>query len=200
MSSKSSRTDLPETVLVARVLRPHGVRGEVAVELLTDVADRLAPGSRLLLADGDAVPRAVPGLPAELVVTGRRPQKTGFLVRFEGIEDRDRADLLRGAWFAVPRERVPEAPTGTYYHYELLGCRCRDSGRDLGVVVDLEENGGGLLLIVEGHEGGQGPTGEKSRQVPIPFVQSFIREIDVAKGTIDLELPPGLLETCASTS
>jgi len=58
------------------------------------------------------------------------------------------------------------------------------------VVVDLLEDGGGLLLIVEGEEG----------QVPVPFVQSFIREIDVARGTIDLELPPGLLETCASTS
>ncbi len=190
MSSRSSRTDLPETVLVARVLRPHGVRGEVAIEPLTDVADRLAPGSRLLLADAEAAPRLVPGLPRELEVVGCRPQKSGFLVRFAGIDDRDRADLLRGAWFAVPRERVPEPPSGTYYHYELLGCRCRDGGRDLGVVVDLEENGGGLLLIVE--EGG--------RQVPVPFVQSFIREIDVAKGTIDLELPPGLLETCASTS
>ena len=190
MSSRSSRTDLPETVLVARVLRPHGVRGEVAVEPLTDVAERLAPRSRLLLADGEAAPRVVPGLPGELEVVSCRPQKSGFLVRFAGIDDRDRADLLRGSWFAVPRERVPEPPPGTYYHYELLGCRCRDGGRDLGVVVDLEENGGGLLLIVKDGE----------REVPVPFVQSFIREIDVAKGTIDLELPPGLLETCASTS
>jgi 16S rRNA processing protein RimM len=200
MSSKSSRTDLPETVLVARVLRPHGVRGEVAVAVLTDIEDRLAPGSRLLLADAEAAPRPVPGLPAEVEVVGRRPQKSGLLLRFAGIEDRDRADLLRGAWFAVPRSRVPEPPAGTYYHYELLGCRCRDRGRDLGVVVDLEENGGGLLLIIEGgEEGEEGERGER-RQVPVPFVQSFIREIDVARGTIDLELPPGLLETCASTS
>jgi 16S rRNA processing protein RimM len=190
MSSKSSRTDLPATVLVARVLRPHGVRGEVAVEVLSDVLDRLAPGSKLLLADGEATPRPVAGLPPEVEVVGQRPQKSGALLRFAGIEDRDRADLLRGAWLAVPRERVPEAPPGTYYHYELLGCRCRDGGRDLGVVVDLLEDGGGLLLIVKGAEG----------EVPVPFVQSFIREIDVARGTIDLELPPGLLETCASTS
>ncbi|HEV7518628.1 MAG TPA: ribosome maturation factor RimM, partial [Thermoanaerobaculia bacterium] len=151
----------------------------------------------LLLADGEATPRPVAGLPPEVEVASQRPQKSGALLRFAGIEDRDRADLLRGAWLAVPRERVPEAPPGTYYHYELLGCRCRDGGRDLGVVVDLLEDGGGLLLIVEGGEGHEG--GARGR-VPVPFVQSFIREIDVARGTIDLELPPGLLETCASTS
>jgi 16S rRNA processing protein RimM len=190
MSSKSSRTDLPETVLVGRVLRPHGVRGEVAVEVLTDVWERLDPGSRLLLADGEATPRPVPGLPATLEVASRRPQKSGALLRFAGIEDRDRAELLRGSWLAIPRSAVPAPPPGTYYHYELLGCLCRDGGRELGRVVDLVEDGGGLLLIVEGAGG----------QVPVPFVQSFLRGIDVAGGTIDLELPPGLLEACASTS
>ena len=190
MSSKSSRTDLPETVLVGRVLRPHGVRGEVAVEVLTDVWERLDPGSRLLLTDGEAAPRSVPGLPAALVVAGGRPQKSGMLVRFEGIEDRDRAELLRGSWLAVPRSEVPAAPPGTYYHYELLGCLCREGGRELGRVVDLVEDGGGLLLMVEGAEG----------TVPVPFVQSYLCGIDVAGGTIDLELPPGFLEACGSTS
>jgi len=198
MSSRSSRTDLPSTVLVGRILRPHGVRGELVVEALTDVPDRLAPGSTLLLADAEAAPRPIPGLPPEVEVADSRPHKSGALVRFAGVEDRDRAELFRGTWLAVSRSRVPEPPAGTYYHYELLGCRCRDGGRDLGSVVDLLEDGGGLLLIVETRET-DGTAAEGRRRVPVPFVQSFIREIDVARGTIDLELPPGLLETCAST-
>jgi ribosomal 30S subunit maturation factor RimM len=52
------------------------------------------------------------------------------------------------------------------------------------------EDGGGVMLIVEG----------KGRRVPVPFVKQFLLDVDVARGRIDLALPPGLLETCASTS
>ena len=188
MSSKSSRTegraDLPERVTVGRVIRPHGVRGEVSVAVLTDVPGRFDPGNRLLLA------REEGGAAETVEVAFQRPHKSGVVVRFTGIEDRDRAEELRGAWLEVERSAVPAAPPGTYYHYELLGCRCFDGGRELGEVVDLAEDGGGLLLIVADGE----------RRVPVPFVASFLREIDVAAGRIELELPPGLVEACASRS
>jgi 16S rRNA processing protein RimM len=188
MSSKSSKTDsarsdLPETVTVGRVLRAHGVRGEVGVAVLSDVPGRFEPGSGLL-----AVREGGPPVP--LVVASSRPQKGGLVVRFEGIEDRDRAEELKGLWLEVPRSEVPAAPLGTYYHWELLGCRCRAGSEDLGEVVEIVEDGGGLLLVCEG--GG--------RRVPVPFVRDFLREVDVAGGRIELDLPPGLLEACASRS
>jgi 16S rRNA processing protein RimM len=167
------------------VLKAHGIQGEVMVEALSDVPGRLAPGSSLLLVRE--------GEPARTVeVAASRPHKTGMLVRFVGVDDRDEAGELRGAWLEVPRSQVPAAPAGTYYHYELLGCRCVDlgSGKDLGEVVDLVEDGGGLLLIVSDGE----------RRIPVPFVQAFLRRVDVAGARIELELPPGLLETCASRS
>lgn len=188
MSSKSSKTDdarddLPDTVTVGRVLRAHGVRGEVGVEVLSDVPGRFAPGSGMLAArEGEP--------PIRLTVAASRPHKGGLTVRFEGIEDRDRADELRGMWLEVPRSEVPEPPPGTYYHWQLLGCRCRAGSEDLGRVVEVVEDGGGLLLICEG--GG--------RKVPVPFVREFLREVDVAGGRIELNLPPGLLEACASRS
>jgi len=174
-------------VTVGRVIRPHGVRGEVVVAVLTDVPGRFAPGNTLLLAreapeeDGPAEP---------VVVESERPHKSGVAVRFAGVDDRDRAEELRGAWLEVERSEVPAAPPGTYYHYELLGCRCFDGERELGEVVDLVEDGGGLLLIVADGE----------RRVPVPFVASFLREVDVAAGRIELALPPGLVEACASRS
>lgn len=188
MSSKSSKTDsarndLPETVTVGRVLRPHGVRGEVAVEVLSDVPGRFEPGSTLLAArEGEA--------PARLQVAAGRPHKGGVVVRFEGFDDRDRAEELRGMWLEVPRSEVPEPPPGTYYHWQLLGCRCRAGEEDLGIVVELLEDGGGLLLVCEA----------EGRRVPVPFVERFLREVDVAAGRIELDLPPGLLEACASRS
>jgi len=189
MSSRSSRTDLPERVLVARVLRPHGLRGEVVVEALSDVPGRLDPGSSLLLADAEGRPAAPAGLPREVAVESSRPHKGGFLVRFAGLGDRDGAEALRGVHLAVERARVPPPPAGTYYHYELVGCRCFEGERELGTVAEVAEDGGGLLLIVE----------REGRRLPVPFVARFLKEVDVAAGEIRLELPPGLVETCAST-
>lgn len=194
MTSKSSKTetsggslprrdDLPETVVVGRVLRPHGVRGEVAVEVLTDVPGRFRTGSRLTGVRKD-------GPPVPLLVAASRPHKGGVLVTFEGVEDRDRAGELRGLDLEVPRSEVPKAPRGTYYQFELVGCRCRNGGEDLGQVAEVVEDGGGVMLIVEG----------EGRRVPVPFVKEFLRKVDVAGGRIELELPPGLLETCASRS
>ena len=193
MSSKSSKTegpaasreraDLPETVAVGRVLRPHGVRGEVVVEVLSDVPARFQKGSRLT-----GVRAGSPSLP--LTVAAGRVHKTGAVVRFEGYEDRERAGELRGLDLEVPRAEVPKARRGTYYQFELLGCLCRDHGAELGRVVEVVEDGGGVMLIVEG----------EGRRIPVPFVKEFLRKVDVATGRIDLALPEGLLETCASTS
>jgi 16S rRNA processing protein RimM len=194
MSSKSSKTespsealprrdDLPETVAVGRVLRPHGVRGEVVVEVLSDVPGRFRKGSRLT-----GVREGEPPLP--LVVAAGRAAKNGAVVRFEGYGDRDRAGELRGLDLEVPRSQVPAAPPGTFYRYELLGCLCRNDGEELGRVVEVVEDGGGELLIVEG----------EGRRVPVPFVKEFLRAVDVAAGRIELALPPGLLEACASRS
>jgi 16S rRNA processing protein RimM len=194
MSSKSSKTetpkaatarrdDLPEMVAVGRVLRPQGIKGEVVVEVLSDVPGRFKKGSRVL-----GVREGAPAL--SLVVAAGRPHKGGAVVRFEGYEDRDRAEELRGLDLEVPRSEVPRAPKGTYYQYELLGCLCRDQGEELGRVVEVKEDGGGVMLIVEGD----------GRRVPVPFVREFLREVDVEAGRIELALPEGLLEACASAS
>jgi 16S rRNA processing protein RimM len=194
MSSKSSKTevpeaargerdDLPETVAVGRVLRPHGIRGEVVVEVLSDVPDRFKKGSRVMGAREGAPP-------VSLTVAASRVHKTGAVVRFEGYEDRERAEALRNLDLEVPRSEVPRAPGGTYYQFELLGCLCRNRGEELGRVVEVVEDGGGLMLIVDGGD----------RRVPVPFVKEFLIAVDVAAGRIDLALPEGLLETCASTS
>ena len=169
---------------VGRVIRPHGVRGDIVVAVLTDVPGRFAPGNKLLMAREE-------GGPAEpVVVESERPHKGGVVLRLAGIEDRDRVEELRGSWLEVERSEVPPAPPGTYYHFELLGCRCFDGGRELGEVVEVVEDGGGLLLVVADGE----------RRVPVPFVASFLREIDVAAGRIEVDLPPGLVEVCASRS
>lgn len=187
-------------VLVGRILKPHGVHGEVTVEPLSDRPERLAPGSELELTGPDPdVPRvaeaalesAAAALPAKLTVAASRPHRGRLLVSFEGIADRDAAEPLRGSWLAVELSAVPPPPPGSWYHFQLLGCRCLDrAAGDLGEVVDLVEDGGGLLLVVD----------DGSRRVPVPFVEAFLRRVDPAERVIEVDLPPGLIETCTSTS
>jgi 16S rRNA processing protein RimM len=194
-SSKTERRDLPERVTVGRVLKPHGLRGDVVVEVLSDVPERLAPGSRLAAVADPEAPAAGKAASStgaiELEIVASRPHNAGRRLRFAGRDDRDAIEELRGLWLTVERPAVPAPPAGTYYHYQLVGCRVRDAeAGELGEVVDLVEDGGGLLLLVS----------DGTRQVPVPFVASFLAEVDVASGRIELALPPGFLEACASKS
>lgn len=191
MPSRSANREPPEddgsaeeTILVGILSRPHGIRGEIKVDIHTDNPRRFDPGSELLLVPARGARRAVK-------VTGFRPVRGGGLITIEGCESREDAAELRGARLEVELSRVPEAPAGFYYQYELVGCRCFEAAHgEIGEVVDLVEDGGGHLLRVRSGE----------REVLVPFVEAFLERVDVAGGRIDLRLPPGLIEICESGS
>ena len=191
MSSRSSKkTTSDQTVEVGRVHAAHGVRGEVSVEPYSEVEGRFAPGARLR-------PARLAGA-SVLTVETVRPPKGRLLIRFEGVADRDAAEALRGTVLEVPRDEVPEPPADTWYHFQLVGCRCHDAREgDLGEVVGVTEDGGGVLLDVR----------DGSRRLLIPFVRAMVKRVEpagaegaTAGGRIELELPEGLVEACASKS
>lgn len=180
----SEERQLPKTIVVGRVGRPHGVRGEFTVEVLTDVPDRFSVGERLLLSRPSRAGRAV-------VVATSRAHGDARVIRLHGIEDRGEAEELRGALLEVTRDHVPAPPQGSYYHYELVGCRCVDrTSGDLGTVVEVVEDGGGWILEVD----------DAGRRLLLPFVQAYLVRVDVASALIETDVPPELIKTCASTS
>lgn len=196
MSSRSSKKTSSERpgsgepashVEVGRILGPHGVRGEMAVESFSDAPDRFSPGSGLWL-----VPRV--GAPRRVTVVSSRPHRGAVLVHLDGVDDRDEVEPLRGARVEVERHEVPDPPEGTYYFFQLIGCRVHDAREgDLGEVTDVMEDGGGVLLVVAGAE----------RELLIPFVRAMVRRVVPAEdgtGLIEIELPEGFLEACASRS
>lgn len=178
-----------DRILVGRVVAAHGVRGEVAVEVLSDVPDRFEPGSEVLVRTERAGNLRRSRSVERLTVEQRRPHKGRLLVLFREVEDRDQAEDLRGADLFVESESVPAAPEGLFYHFELEGCLCVDRRRgDLGTVRAVVEDGGGLLLVVGGEEG----------TLPVPFVESIVLDVDTAARRIDVELPDGFVEACGS--
>ena len=191
MSSNSSTTDpasagLPERIEVGRVVRPHGVRGEVVVESFSDVPERFAAGARLEIVGARGERRS-------LTVRSAGPPKSDHLVvAFESIETRDGAESLRGARIDVERREVPKAREGEYWIFDLVGCRAHDEREgELGVVTDVVDAGAGPLLVVELADG---------RKVPLPFVEKFLIRVDPAQRRIEWRLPEGLIEACASRS
>ncbi len=180
----SEERRFPETVVVGRVGKPHGVRGEFTVEVLTDVEDRFAVGDRLLLSGPSHGGRTV-------TVATSRGRGEARVIRLDGIESRDAAEALRGAMLEVTRDEVPAPPQGSYYYYELVGCRCVDrTAGDLGEVVEVVEDGGGWILEID----------DAGRRLLLPFVQAYLVRVDVAGGLIETDVPSELIRTCVSTS
>lgn len=186
MSSRSSsRRIVPDDdrVVVGRVVAAHGIRGEISIEPLTDNPERFRPGSRVWLSR--------PGGPErELEILNVRPHRGRLLARLSELEDRDAAEELRDAEVFVRESDLPPAPEGSYYHFEIEGCRCRDIRLgSLGTVRRVLEDGGGELLEIVSGE----------RVLLIPFVEPYLRKIDVESKIIELDLPEGLVDACTST-
>ncbi len=175
--------DLPGTLLVAQIVRPHGIRGELKIEVHSDVPDRFERGRELILVEA-------PGSSRRVRIVSSREVRGGRLLKIDGCDSRDAAEELRGARLEIEREAAPTPPKGAFYHFELVGCSCRDqSAGELGTVVDVEDNGGGAMLRVEG----------QGRVLMVPFVEAFLEAVDVERGEIALCLPPGLVETCSTS-
>jgi 16S rRNA processing protein RimM len=118
---------------VGRVIRPHGIRGEVIVELVTNRTERLAPGSRLFAGE------------REVEVAGSRPHKGRYIVAFAGVADRDAAEELRGALLRAE----PLVDPGALWVHELIGAAVVDvAGRAHGTVEAVEANPAADLLVL----------------------------------------------------
>lgn len=182
--SECSSESVPELVVVGVVRRAHGLRGELAVEVLSDVAGRISPGACFTAVHSGGAKQPVK-------VVGVRPHQDQLLVTFAEVNDRTAAEGLRGASLEMDRALVPPAPTGSFYQFDLVGCEVRDpSGGELGTVMDLLFGPGGSMLRVEGRHG----------ELLIPFVEGFLERVDVERRRIQVVLPEGFVEVCGSKS
>jgi 16S rRNA processing protein RimM len=167
-----------ERVVIGRVVKPHGLKGEVVVECLSDFPGRFFEGLSVLLARGDA------GM-GDARIAAVRPHGGRLLVTFEGISDPSAAESLRGAELSVSAENVAPRPEGFVYHWEIEGAFVVDAaGKPLGRVAELADAGGRPLLVVETVRGPR----------DVPFSRPIVVSVDVAGKRVVLDPPPGLLD------
>lgn len=162
---------------VGRIGRPHGIRGEVTVEVTTDDPDtRFAVGATLLTDPAERGPLTVTG-------TGRSGHIT--VLRLRGVEDRDTAERLRGTILEVDTEDLPElADPDDYYDHQLIGLIARDVGGVLlGEVTAILHAPAAPVLTVTRPDG--------SAEL-VPFVAAIVPEVDLAARTITIAPPDGM--------
>ena len=162
---------------VGRVRRPHGVRGEVTVEIVTDFPERMV--------DGIEVGVGREGPERYLSVHRARFHKKQWLLAFDGIQDRNDVEELRNLWLFLPEQERSQLPPNYYYEHELAGLICVDeSGARLGTVVELVSGAGTPLLRVEVSGG----------EALVPFTSPIVVAVDLDSGRITLDPPRGLLD------
>ena len=170
-----------EFISLARVLKTQGRRGEVAVELHSDVPDRLQRGLRLLvLGEGDGR--------RELKVEDAWPHKDLLVLKFRGIDSISDAEQLVGCELQVPRAERAELQQGWSYVSDLVGCLLLDAGKRVGEIRDVRFGAGEAPLLVVGSGKGE---------LEIPFAQEFLVRVDLEGKHIEMNLPEGLLEVNA---
>ena len=196
-------------LVVGRITRPHGVRGEVSVEVHTDEPERrFAVGSVLATDPAEAGP---------LTIATVRWHTGRLLVGFDRITDRDQAEGLRGVWLTLDSAQAGSSDDPDEFHdHELIGLAVVTvSGEPVGRVTDVRHFGQDLLVIEPAGRAGAGPpTAGPAAAGPagpvrpgqavqpdgllVPFVAAIVPEVDVAAGRLVIDPPPGLLELGAA--
>ena len=177
--SGRARTPEPRYLLVGRVLRPHGVRGELRVEIITNYPERLAQHACFYLAQPDS-----PDVARRCPVEGMRLHRKVLLLKFKGCDDRNAADELRGMLVQIPIEEAVPLEEGEYYLFQLIGVRAEtEDGEWLGQIVDVIETGANDVYVV------RGPRGE----VLLPAIDDVILDLDLESKQMVVHLIPGLL-------
>jgi 16S rRNA processing protein RimM len=166
-----------DLILVGRIARPHGIKGQVVVNPDTDFLEqRYQVGATLLVGGPPPVPRKI--------VTARFQQGRP-IIGFEGVESMDDAELLAGLELRLPADALGELPERTFYHHDLVGCEVSDpSGMVLGRVASVEGPMERSRLVIAGARG----------EIQIPLNELFCPSIDTATRRIVVDPPPGLLE------
>ncbi len=158
-------------IAVGYVRGPHGIRGELSVEPLTEFPERFEPGATLW-ADGVAH-----------TVAAARGHRGALLVELEGIGDRNAAARFGGLLLEVPDVTLPELEPGEYYRFQIVGMAVADTdGNDLGTVRSVLETGANDVYVVRDAES----------ELLIPAIDSVVQEVDVAARRMVVHLLDGL--------
>lgn len=165
-------------IKAGRIIKPHGIRGEVCIDSYVDSPSLLL--GNVFLQQGEQAPKP-------MVLLKARPHQGRLLGVFEEVTDRNAAEEIRGADLLIGRNRLPELAEGEFYLQDLLGLEVRlhSSGESVGHVVDVDLSSGQEIWVIEAKGGAE---------ILFPAVPEFVTSIDLERGQVVISPPEGLLE------
>lgn len=167
--------EFPAFLAVGKICRPHGLRGEVWLEVYTDFPERLKAGK--VVYAGERHER--------LVIRQARAHKDGLLLAFEEFHTPEETERLRNRILYVAREDAAPLAEGEYYYYQLVGLTVvEERGQELGRLSEVLITGANDVYIVRGERG----------EILLPAIPQVIRQIDLATRRMTVHLLPGLVE------
>lgn len=173
-----------EFITLARVKKTQGRKGEVAVEVHSDVPGRFAQGMKLFaLPPGNEKRR-------ELEVEDLWPHKEWLVLKFLGVDSITDAEALIACELQLPRSQRAELGAGWNYVSDLVGCTVLDHGHEIGRIADVQFGAGEAPLLVVADGAG--------RKFEVPFAEAYLEGVDVGRREVRMNLPHGMLEINAS--
>lgn len=168
-------TDL---INVGKIVGTHGYKGTMKVELLTDFPERFKQLKRIKVQAKSGV--------KDYVIESANMQSTLLLIKLQGIESKEEAQLFRGALLSVREDEAFPLPEGSYYHFQLIGLEVMDHSKGLlGKITDILETGANDVYVIDSPEYGE---------ILLPAIKQVIKEVDLNEGIMRVELLEGLLD------
>jgi 16S rRNA processing protein RimM len=169
---------MKELVAIARIVKPRGIKGELASEILTDFPERFDDLETVTAVMPDASRR-------KLTIEDHWFQSGRIVLKFEGIDSIELGETLRGAEICVDEADVVELDESEYFDWQLAECSVETvDGTSLGKVTEVMRTGGTEILVVKG----------EAKEYLIPFAESICVDVDIEKRLIKVAPPEGLLE------
>lgn len=169
----SSTKNEPAYVLIGRLQKTHGVKGEIAMRVITQFPERIKPGKTVFLGDDHT----------EIIVDSVRWKSNLMLLHFIDIDSPERArELTNQEVFSLVR-RIPKLPEGQYYHHELIGLQVWEGDQLLGELAEIMETGANDVYVIQS---------EDQPELLIPAIPDVIKEIDLTSKRMSVELLEGL--------
>ncbi|MCD4672844.1 MAG: ribosome maturation factor RimM [Anaerolineaceae bacterium] len=154
----------PLLLAVGKLRRPHGIHGEILMDVLTDFPDRLGPGKEVYVGESHR--------PYEII--HMRRHDPALLVTLDGIDTRESAGELRNQLVYVYADGLPDLPEGEYYHHQLMGLRVEDeAGNELGVLEQILVTGANDVYLVRTSD---------DKELLLPAIHDVVLEIDIKQG------------------